>query len=67
MRRCDRQGDLKPWASRLRRGLRVAAAAGAALVISGCVTTSILDYVHNGFKVGPNYAKPPAPVAEEWI
>jgi len=26
-----------------------------------------MDYVHNGFKVGPNYCKPPAPVAEEWI
>jgi len=26
-----------------------------------------MDYVHNGFKVGPNYCRPPAPVAEEWI
>src|SRR6516164_6664955 len=32
---------------------------------SGC--TSIGDYIHNGFKVGPNYQKPPAPVASEWI
>ena len=31
----------------------------------GC--TSFGDYVHNGFKVGPNYQKPPAPVANEWI
>ena len=29
--------------------------------LSGC--TSLTDYVHNGFKVGPNYAKPPAQVA----
>ncbi len=33
--------------------------------LSGC--TSISDYVHNGFKVGPNFAKPPAPVAPHWI
>jgi NodT family efflux transporter outer membrane factor (OMF) lipoprotein len=25
------------------------------------------EYVHNGFKVGPNYQKPPAPVAKDWI
>lgn len=32
---------------------------------SGC--TSFQEYVHNGFKVGPNYRKPPAPVSDEWI
>src|SRR6516225_8281062 len=32
---------------------------------SGC--TSIGEYIHNGFKVGPNYQKPLAPVASEWI
>src|ERR1017187_3588823 len=32
---------------------------------SGC--TSFGDYVRNGFKVGPNYQKPPAPVASDWI
>ena len=36
-----------------------------AISCSGC--TSIGDYIHNGFKVGPNYQKPPAPVASEWI
>ena len=25
------------------------------------------QWVHNGFKVGPNYSRPPAPVAAEWI
>src|SRR6516162_2966354 len=25
------------------------------------------EWIHNGFKVGPNYQKPPAPVASEWI
>jgi NodT family efflux transporter outer membrane factor (OMF) lipoprotein len=33
--------------------------------LSGC--TSLPEYVRNGFKVGPNYAKPPAPVEEHWI
>ena len=25
------------------------------------------EYIHNGFKVGPNYSPPPAPVAQNWI
>jgi outer membrane protein TolC len=45
----------------------LAALAAATLINSGCVTTGLMDYVRNGFKVGPNYCKPPAPVAEEWI
>lgn len=35
------------------------------LLLSGC--TSWSEYLHNGFKVGPNYAKPAAPVAPSWI
>jgi NodT family efflux transporter outer membrane factor (OMF) lipoprotein len=35
------------------------------LVLSGC--TGPLEYIHNGFKVGPNYKRPPAAVANEWI
>jgi NodT family efflux transporter outer membrane factor (OMF) lipoprotein len=42
-----------------------AASAIAALSLSGCTTLS--EYYQNGFKVGPNYARPPAPVAEKWI
>jgi NodT family efflux transporter outer membrane factor (OMF) lipoprotein len=34
--------------------------------LSGCVT-SCKEYFKNGFKVGPNYCKPAAPVANEWI
>jgi NodT family efflux transporter outer membrane factor (OMF) lipoprotein len=41
--------------------------AGAVLVNDGCVVTGPLQWVENGFKVGPNYCKPPAPVAPEWI
>jgi len=36
-----------------------------ALALCGCTTFS--EYIHNGFKVGPNYHKPPAPVAPDWI
>src|SRR3984957_1590594 len=36
-----------------------------AMCCSGC--TSLTEYVHNGFKVGPNYRKPPAAVANNWI
>jgi NodT family efflux transporter outer membrane factor (OMF) lipoprotein len=39
----------------------------AILMSSGCIMTGPRQWVHNGFKVGPNYGRPPAPVAEEWI
>jgi NodT family efflux transporter outer membrane factor (OMF) lipoprotein len=32
---------------------------------TGC--TSLCDYVRNGFKVGPNYCQPVAPIANQWI
>src|SRR6266478_1425146 len=52
---------------RWRRWLQMAGVAGAVVLNSGCVTTGPLDWIRNGFKVGPNYCKPPAPVAHEWI
>jgi NodT family efflux transporter outer membrane factor (OMF) lipoprotein len=36
-----------------------------ALCVCGC--TPLGEYIDNGFKVGPNYNKPPAPVAPAWI
>src|SRR6476619_303623 len=51
-----------------RRPVATRALLVAALVCAlagGC--TSLPDYIHNGFKVGPNYARPPAPVAADWI
>jgi NodT family efflux transporter outer membrane factor (OMF) lipoprotein len=39
----------------------------AVLLNSGCLMTSPRQWVHNGFKVGPDYGQPPAPVADEWI
>jgi NodT family efflux transporter outer membrane factor (OMF) lipoprotein len=38
-----------------------------AAVTFTCGCTSWREYVNNGFKVGPNYQRPPAPVAKEWI
>jgi NodT family efflux transporter outer membrane factor (OMF) lipoprotein len=32
-----------------------------------CGCTPFGEYIQNGFKVGPNYHQPPAPVAPEWI
>ena len=40
------------------------ALAGASLLSSGC---GLNEWVQNGFKVGPNYNPPEAPVASEWI
>jgi NodT family efflux transporter outer membrane factor (OMF) lipoprotein len=34
-------------------------------LMGGC--TGPREYIHNGFKVGPNYCPPSAPVAETWI
>ena len=43
----------------------VAALVTVSLLTCGC--TSVSEYVQNGFKVGPNYSPPPAPVAKDWI
>src|SRR5581483_4994798 len=37
----------------------------ALLCLCGC--TTVREYIRNGFKVGPNYKRPPAPVAQHWI
>jgi NodT family efflux transporter outer membrane factor (OMF) lipoprotein len=51
--------------SRVSAWRRASAILWAAALTCGC--TSFQDYVHNGFKVGPNYERPPAPVAKNWI
>jgi NodT family efflux transporter outer membrane factor (OMF) lipoprotein len=38
-----------------------------ALLLCACGCTGVREYVHNGLKVGPNYKRPAAPVADEWI
>lgn len=48
-----------------RRGLLVVVL--AAQLATGCIGTGPRQWIRNGFKVGPNYGRPPAPLAAEWI
>jgi len=45
--------------------LRLCIQATVFFVLGGC--TRPIDYIHNHFKVGPNYRKPPAMIADHWI
>jgi NodT family efflux transporter outer membrane factor (OMF) lipoprotein len=54
-----------PVAARRPRLVVLAVVLGAPFLAAGC--TPWREYIHNGFKVGPNYGRPPAPVAKEWI
>src|SRR5438128_7311574 len=40
---------------------------GLLIMVSSCGCTPLQEYIRNGFKVGPNYGRPPAPVAQNWI
>lgn len=53
--------------SRLPRWVALTGLTVAVLLNGGCITTGPRQWIRNGFKVGPNYGRPPAPVAEEWI
>ena len=66
--RTSREPDALPFrAPSLLRSLSTAGCVVAVLLTSGCVTTTPMTWIQNGFKVGPNYGRPPAPVAPEWI
>ena len=58
----DFQAPRGPW-------LSVMLLASCLIISSGCSTyyCSCRDWVRNGFKVGPEYCKPAAPVATDWI
>src|SRR5438067_9316759 len=52
---------LRPNGLRMnRRNLRMMP---LAMVLVACGCTSLGEFVQNGFKVGPNYERPPAPLA----
>ena len=55
---CPRARKLVGWTCLL--GLAL-----ASLISSGC--TGVDQWIHKGFKVGPEYFRPPAPVADNWI
>ncbi|QDU29768.1 Outer membrane protein OprM precursor [Anatilimnocola aggregata] len=63
----DPQHQPKPQLAR-RVSLTVVTTTAALLLAltAGC-RTGPMEYIHNGFKVGPNYATPGAPVSEVWI
>ena len=50
---------------RYRQTTRCCLALLTCIALSGC--TSFGEYVHNGFKVGPNYIRPAAQTEAEWI
>src|SRR5438445_800661 len=52
--------------SRARSTIAWLAALWAASALA-CGCTSLQEYIQNGFKVGPNYSPPAAPVAEHWL
>ncbi len=49
----------------LHRRITSALLVASMLLPAGC--TGPIQYIRNGFKVGPNYGRPPAPVATNWI
>ena len=53
-----REMQIRSWARRAMLGTAV-------VTLGGC--TPLKEYIHNGFKVGPNYSTPPAAVSEQWI
>ena len=55
-------GDRRP-----RISLQILCGGLALLTLATGCLTSPREYFQNGFKVGPNYCKPAAPVAEHWI
>jgi NodT family efflux transporter outer membrane factor (OMF) lipoprotein len=58
-------GKRRDWRALRKPWLLGAGLSAILLLLPGC--TTLRDYIQNGFKVGPNYARPPGPVAERWI
>ena len=63
-RKTVRRNARLPWMPTTGRWLRIGSLT-LTLLGSGC--TSLQEFVNNGFKVGPNYQRPPAPLADGWI
>jgi NodT family efflux transporter outer membrane factor (OMF) lipoprotein len=58
---------IKPPYSRVPKRFMVGSFALSLLSLTSSGCTSFSQWVDNGFKVGPNYQQPLAPVASEWI
>ncbi len=57
----------RPGARRSRKTGRASELFLLAVVLLGAGCTSLRQWYRQGFRVGPDYATPPAPVAQEWI
>jgi NodT family efflux transporter outer membrane factor (OMF) lipoprotein len=62
--RPDARSQAPAW---LPSHLALTALAISCFTLAGCITTSPHQWLHNGLKVGPEYGRPAAPVAAEWI
>src|SRR4051794_8758272 len=58
---------LTPFSRSRAWGRATSLLATGAIALSSAGCTSPGEYIRNGFKVGPNYKKPAAPVASDWI
>jgi len=63
---CDQPTPLIRGFRRIRLRISCVAIAIATVLLGGCAT-GMKQWVQQGFKVGPEYARPPAQVAGEWI
>lgn len=57
----------KPLVSRLLGTLILASSIAVVASIGGCSSMWEPDWIKNGFKVGPNYSRPPADASPSWI
>src|SRR6188768_2056327 len=57
-------GQIGPWVHPRSQPGRQLAGAIIGLLAAGC---GLDEWARNGFKVGPNYTEPTAPVANQWI
>ncbi|MEX2113191.1 MAG: TolC family protein [Pirellulales bacterium] len=63
----ERRSPLPPLRRRVARVVTLLVLLCIGVVCAGGCATSLRDWARNGFKVGPNYVRPPAPVAPHWI
>ena len=64
----EQSADTFHWQTRCRgisSSLTALLLAASVMLASGCATNP-KEWICNGFKVGPNYGPPPAPIADAW-
>ncbi len=66
-RSSERRDDRRKHPAAVGRAITSILLTTSILVNSGCITTGPHQWLRNGLKVGPEYGRPDAPVAAEWI